>query len=590
MADQIIQEIKDRLDIADVIGSYIPIKKAGVNFKALCPFHGEKTPSFVITPSRQIWHCFGCGEGGDVFSFVQKFENLDFLQTLKILADRAGVKLPEYKPGQNLQEDEKELLIRINTFAARFYHQALLHESLGKMAREYLAERGITEEIIKKWQIGFAPDDFKSLGIALKQKNVKEIDAIKAGVLIKNERAQVYDRFRGRITFPIFNYIGEIVGFSARILPKLDDGKSGKYINSPETLIYNKSKVLFGLSFAKNEIRKQNEVIIVEGQMDCISAHMAGFTNTVASSGTAMTMEHLTLLSRLTKNLKFCFDADSAGLNATKKVVEHILGKDFNIKIVIITGAKDPDELIRQNPKAWDKAVKQAPLFLDYYIDKLFENFSATSVERKKEIKEEIFPLIEKLTDSLEQDHYLQILAAKFGTVINVLKQSMKKTGRAEAVKQDTKQKVLGVAGGMDLVAEAQKLVLGGMLSDQKFLNLVLREGILEDFTDLQVKQIAEVLFANQALSQELLNSTLAKEAVFMLNFSKEESASEEAFLKDLTNAFFALRNRTLKQLQAKLQLKIQEAEKQKDFEAIQDLQKDFFNTSKLIQKYNQHG
>ncbi len=586
MADQVIQDIKDRLDIAEVIGSYIPLKKAGTNFKGACPFHSEKTPSFVVTPSRQIWHCFGCGEGGDVFSFVQKFENLDFVQTLKVLADRAGVKLPEYRPGTNLKEDEKELLIRINTFAARFYHQTLLNSLPGKEAGEYLLARGLTKQTIKAWQIGFAPNDFHSLSEALKLKKVTSEQAIKAGVVVKNERGQIYDRFRGRITFPIFNYVGEVVGFSARILPKLDDGKTGKYINSPETLIYNKSKVLFGLNFAKNHIRKTDEVIVVEGQMDCISAHQAGFTNTVASSGTAMTIEHLTTLGRLTKNLKFCFDADFAGLNATKRAVEHLLGKDFNIKIVVIAGAKDPDELIKKDPKAWEKAVKEAPLFLDYYIERLFGEVKALTIETKKALRNELLPLVKKLNDALEQEHYLKLLARKLDATPGSLMEDMNKLG--VGYKKPAAQKTVAQNEIVNnkAILETEKLVLGGMLSEKAFLQKVLSEGDILDFSSSEIKDLALSLFEGNLADKHTLNSVLAKEAIFMVELLKAESASTDTFQKDLTNAFFALRGKVLRQKQAELQNRIRQAEEKADTETLSILQKDFMEVAKKIVKY----
>lgn len=326
MNDPILQDIKDRLNIADIIAGYIQLKKAGVNFKAPCPFHNEKTPSLIVSPQKQIWHCFGCGEGGDVFSFVKKIENLEFKDTLKLLAEKAGVKLPSFRPENKQLQDEKELLLRINNFASRFYHQALVKESLGKVALEYLQKRGLSYETIKKWQIGFAPDEFHILEKALLAKKVSPEHMVKAGVCAKNERGQIYDRFRGRITFPIFNYLGEVVGFSARIL--VDDAKSAKYINSPETSIYSKSQILFGLNFGKEMARKKDEVVVVEGQMDCIAAHQAGFFNTVASSGTALTLGQLNLIGRLTKNLKFCFDSDQAGQNASRKAGELALANN----------------------------------------------------------------------------------------------------------------------------------------------------------------------------------------------------------------------------------------------------------------------
>ncbi|MBL8029820.1 MAG: DNA primase [Candidatus Doudnabacteria bacterium] len=584
MADQVIQQIKDKLDIAEVISGYMSLKKAGVNFKGLCPFHSEKSPSFVVTPARQIWHCFGCGEGGDVFTFVEKFENLDFAQTLKLLAERAGVKLPEYKPGSNQVEDEKEILVRVNAFAAKYYHQTLL-SSQGKEALEYLFKRGLSKKTIEDWQIGYAPEGYTHLTEALKKKNVSESLAIKAGLLIKQDSGRVYDRFRGRITFPIFNYVGEAVGFSARILPKFDDGKTGKYINSPETLVYSKSRVLFGLNFAKNHIRKADEVVVVEGQMDCISAYQAGFLNTVASSGTALTLEHLTVLGRLTKNIKFCFDADNAGLNATKRAVEHILGKDFTIKVVELGGGfKDPDELIRKDARAFEKVVKEAPMFLDFYIARLFSSINILSLENKKKLKADILPVIIKLPSAMEREHYVRVLASKLEVTPGALMEDLNALKQRGFVKKSPVQKEENVKNDFKLVAE--KMVLGGMLTEKEFMNLVLKNAQVEDFSDPVISHIVKSLFLEPKPTQDVLGSVVAKESVFMVELLKEESSSDEAFYKDLTKAFFALRTQTLLKERNNLQAKILAAEKDSDLTRVMVLQKEFARISKVINSY----
>ncbi len=584
MSDNIVQQIKDRLDIAEVLSGYMQLKKAGVNFKGLCPFHNERTPSFVVTPSRQIWHCFGCGEGGDVFSFVQKFENLDFAQTLKLLADRAGVKLPEYRPGDGKAEDEKEILVRINAFAAKYYHQ-LLVSAQGKHAVSYLFKRGLNKKTIQDWQIGFAPEGYTNLSEALKKKNVNENLTVKSGLLIRQDSGRVYDRFRGRITFPIFNYVGDAVGFSARILPELDDGKVGKYINSPETPVYSKSKVLFGLNFAKNHIRKMDEVIVVEGQMDCISAQQAGFLNTVASSGTALTVEHLTTLGRLTKNIKFCFDADNAGLNATKRAVEHILGKDFIIKVVEIGAeAKDPDELIKKNPIAFKKAVQDAPLFLDFYISKMFSAISSLSLENKKKIKAEILPLIKQLSGAMEREHYIRLLASRLDVTPSALMEDLNVLLGARPQKKKAAEEPVALKSNSQVVLE--KMVLGGMLTEKEFMNMVLKKGSLADFVEESTSLIARLLFEAGGMTPAVSGQTVAKESVFMVELLKEEASSHEAFYKDLTKAFFALRNKNLEQQRQILQDKIKLSEQNKDLSQVMELQKQFAEISKVINSY----
>ncbi len=574
MQDSVLQDIKDRLNIADIIGGYIPVKKAGVNYKAPCPFHHEKTPSLIISPQKQIWHCFGCGEGGDVFGFVRKYENLDFKDALKILADKAGVKLPTFRPENKQQVDEKELLLRINDFAARFYNKILLEDKRGKPALAYLEQRGLSQKTIDNWQIGFAPDDFHSLEKALATKKVSAADLVKAGVSAKNERGQMYDRFRGRITFPIYDYFGETVGFSARILN--DDGKSAKYVNSPETSIYNKSKILFGLNFAKDSIRKKDEAVIVEGQMDCIACHQAGFANTVASSGTALTETQLVQLSRLTKNLKFCFDSDQAGLAAARRAGEMALRSGFRLKLIVLKNVKDPDELIKKSPGLWEKAVSEAVWFLDNYIDLAQTQFAAGSVEQKHYLSKEVIPFLGFTLDPLEQDHYINKLARQFSISEKVIREqvrsanSTQQTVHSRQYTVDSTQENKSAVPGLLL----QKEVLGGLLFFPDFLESVLGKLNVEDFEDKEVGGLVVALMEKKDSSPE---SALAKEALFMVESQLEELEGDQTRLKRLLEKSFALlKVLALKRRQQQLQAEIKSAETEGKKERLEELNKNF--------------
>ncbi len=571
MADSVLQEIKDRLNIAEVIGGYIQVKKAGSAFKALCPFHHEKTPSMQISPQKQIWHCFGCGEGGDVISFVQKYENLEFKEALRLLADRAGVQLPEFRPRNPEAENEKDTLFRINDFAARFYHQVLVSDLRGKDALKYLLERGLSLETINKWQVGFAPDDFHALEQALASKQVRQADMVKAGVSTKNERGQVYDRFRGRITFPIFDLSNRCLGFSARILK--DDGKSAKYVNSPETIIYNKSRVLFGLNFAKNVARQKEEIVVVEGQMDCISAHQAGIANVVASSGTALTESQLDLLSRFTRHLKFCFDADAAGLKATRRAIEMYLGKDFVVKIVDLKGAKDPDELLKAGPDKFLSLVAQAPLFMDYYLAKAFENYQEKSVEQKKEAARDVLPLIKALTDAVEQDHYVRVLAEKLGASEKAVRQSLaavKSPGQpSPATKIAKKSELHGQVTRNGLEKES----FGGILSYPDFARQAREKLNLEDFENPEIRQALEFFF-NSAEGFPDKSLSVAKEALFMVESLVENAqGNHEAVEKQLFKSLAMLKVTVIKQLLGKLQQDLKFAENAVDKPQIAKIQ-----------------
>ncbi len=567
MADQVLQEIKDRLNVVDLISGYIQLKKAGVNFKALCPFHSDKNPSLMISPQKQIWHCFSCGEGGDVFGFVMKFENVEFREALKILADKAGVQLPQYKPASPQEQSEKELLLRINDFAARFYHQVLIKDTDGD-ASNYLNSRGLTSATIKKWQIGYAPEGFHALEQALAKKKVSLGDAIKAGVLAKNERGQIYDRFRDRVTFPIFDYHGNIVGFSARILH--DDGKSAKYVNSPETVTYNKSKVLFGLNFAKNSTRKLDEAVVVEGQMDCVTAHQAGFENVVASSGTALTSEQLISLSRLTKNLKFCFDSDAAGQSATRRAGELALKQAFRLKIIILDKVKDPDELIKKSPGLWEKAVKEAQWFLDYQMDIVAEK-GKDPIEQKHYLSQEVIPLLSSVTDPLEQDHYVRQLVTKFNISERVIRDQIKN------IKVEQPQ-LLGKSDSLASKTSAlEKEVLGGMLQFEDFYRQTIEQVEATDFEDPEIRKIIESVIKNKGLLPEVKETTVAKEAIFMVESQLDELEGNADILKrQLLKSFALIKLYAIKKAQHLLTLEIKQAESLKDKQKIDELNKKF--------------
>lgn len=574
MADSILQEIKDRLDIADVIGGYIQLKKAGSSFKALCPFHGEKTPSFQISPQKQIWHCFGCGEGGDIFTFVQKIENLEFRDVKKILAAKAGINLPEYRLQDAKAEEEKDRLLRINDFASRFYNEILNKDKRASVAREYLEKRGLTAGTIKQWRVGYAPDEFHFLEQAMLSKKVSIQDLVKSGLSSKNERGQIYDRFRGRVTFPIFDYLGNVVGFSARVLDA--DAKVAKYINSPETLVYSKSKELFGLNFAKESIRKKDEAVIVEGQMDCISAHQAGFTNTVASSGTALTELQLIRLGKLTKNLKFCFDADKAGQIASRRAGELALQKGFKLRLIVLKSAKDPDEQIRKSPGVWEKEVLEAQRFLDYYINFALQEFGKDLVAQKNYLSQQVVPFLGFIADPLEQDHYVHELVSKFNISEKVLRAQIK----------HPKQNFSELADAQVEVVQAnalEKNVLGGMLVFPEFLQEVVKTGGVTDFTNTQIQTLVMPLFEGKLLPEDLAQSSLAKEVQFMVESEIDSGLKDKAsVLRDLNKDFVLLRLQAIKRRQLELASLIKSAESKNEIDLKKQLNREFAELNDL--------
>ncbi|MFA5070450.1 MAG: DNA primase [Patescibacteria group bacterium] len=425
MPDSQVDEIKQRLNIAEVIGEYIKLTPAGTNFKARCPFHNEKTPSFMVSTDKQIWHCFGCDKGGDIFTFVQEIEGVDFPEALGILAKKAGVKLVARNP---LVASQKTKLLEIIKWAAAYYYKTLLDSPRADKARAYLKSRGVSEEMIDDFKLGYALMDWENLNNFLKKKGYAEEDIFLAGLTIKKERGVgFYDRFRGRLLFPIANVHGEIIGFSGRLIEQEEGKEMAKYINTPNTLVYNKSQVLFGLDKAKTAIKENKLAILVEGNMDVLSSYQAGVKNVVGSSGTALTAEQVGLLKRYSPNFAFCFDTDAAGQQATLRGLEEVFKQGVNIKIIELPFGKDPDECIKKDKDLWVKAAQEAKSVMEYYFSLAEKKFDFTQLEDKKEAAKLLLSLISKLTDSIEQTHYLQKLSGLIRVEENILRDSLNK-------------------------------------------------------------------------------------------------------------------------------------------------------------------
>jgi len=424
-----VQEIKDKVDIVEIISGYLTLKRAGKNYKGVCPFHSEKTPSFMVAPERQTFRCFGCNEGGDVFTFIEKIEGLDFYNAMKLLADKAGVKLEERsvrRGEQDHQADTKTRLFEINELTKRLYEKVLQHPK-AERARKYLANRGLSDKTLEQFEIGYAPVSWDFLTKFLKSKGFSEVEIVEAGVAIKSDNGRVYDRFRGRIMFPINNIMGSTIAFTSRILE--DDGKSAKYINSAESSIYSKGKTIYGLDKAKGVIRSKNQVVMVEGQMDVIACHQAGFSNVVATSGTALTFDQLKILSRYSQEIVFCFDSDNAGQVAMKRAIRIALQNDIAVKIISIPKPyKDPDEAIKKDPKIWEDSVGKARPALEYWIDSMLDSFKELGISEKKQVAREILPVIKIIESSIEKEHYIKYLSEKLDVSQESLSQAVEKT------------------------------------------------------------------------------------------------------------------------------------------------------------------
>jgi DNA primase len=403
-----VEQIKEKLDIVDVVGSYIQLEKAGANYKAKCPFHNEKSPSFFISPGRNSYYCFGCGAKGDIFTFVQEFEGLDFIGALRVLAQRAGVELKRENP---TVRTERERMYLAMEHATLFFQRQLQNN---KEALEYLKKRGLTEKTIKEWRIGFSSVDWRTLYTYLLSKKISVQDMEKVGLVKKSEKARgdYYDRFRGRIMFPIFDSSGRVVAFSGRQF--LDDGTQAKYLNSPETPLFEKSKILYGFDKAKLNIRKENFALLVEGQMDLLMSHQAGFTNAVASSGTALTTEHLNILRRLSNKLVIAYDADEAGAGAARRGFELALALGMEIKIVSLPEGKDPADVVLADPRMLKSMIDAARHIIDVELDKIL-SLKIGERERKVKIEKELLPYVARLESLAEKSHFISEISFKSG-------------------------------------------------------------------------------------------------------------------------------------------------------------------------------
>ena len=403
----VIDEVKQRTDIVDVVGQYVTLTKAGRTFRALCPFHSEKHPSFFVYPEQQSWHCFGaCNTGGDVFSFIMKKQGIDFGEALRLLAQRAGVSIPSrFEPGA--EGEERQRLYQANEAAALYFHNLLLDSSAGEKARSYVIGRGFSLKTIADFQLGFSPNSWEGLKQYLADRGYSESELLNAGLIIEAETGKTHDRFRNRLMFPIHDARGHVTGFGARAL----DDSLPKYINSPQTPIFDKSSSLYGINLATAAIRQQNLAVIAEGYMDVITAHQNGFHNAVASMGTSVTEKQVSTLKRLTKNITLALDADAAGEEAMLRGVsfENTLGAE--VKVIILPRGKDPDDVIKEDAKSWQKLVEEALPVVDYKFNVVTSELDLTTAKGKSAAADELLPIIAEIKDTVRQAHYLQKLA-----------------------------------------------------------------------------------------------------------------------------------------------------------------------------------
>jgi DNA primase len=420
---QIIEQIAAANDIVEVIGSYFPLKRGGANFKALCPFHQEKTPSFHVSPQRQTFHCFGCGVGGSVFRFVMDYEHVDFPSAVRKLAARVGIPvIEEGGPSsvEDRQQQARRVLLQLHGEAADWFHQNLIKREFAAPARRYLKERGITSEIAKRWQIGYAPDEWDAFGSWARGRGYDARDLIVSGLVKAKEDADgtpgrtSYDRFRGRILFPICNDIGEVIAFSGRLLK--DDEGAAKYLNSPETPLFRKGNILFGLDKTKRALIEENRAIVCEGQIDLISLFEAGIKNVVAPQGTAFTEDQARILKRYVNEVVLCFDADTAGKKAAERSLDALLHNDLIVRVAEMPAGEDPDSLVRRKGREeFEKRVATAEAFFDYWIESEVATSDLNSLGAKMQLARKLAETVSRVHDPLMRSEVVSKMSARLG-------------------------------------------------------------------------------------------------------------------------------------------------------------------------------
>jgi DNA primase len=490
-----VDKIKARLSIVDVVGTYVELKKAGIHHKGLCPFHNEKSPSFTVSPERNSYYCFGCNAKGDIFSFVQEFEGIDFKQALQLLADKAGIDLSEdsFTPKKKIDKS----LYGVMELANEYFIDQLKKNT---EAIEYLKSRGTEMDTINNWKVGYAPDSFQALSDFLKEKGITEEQMIRAGLVKKKTKGSgVYDVFRGRIVFPIYDNLGRLVAYTGRIFVQSENAP--KYLNTPETELFNKSEVLFGLDKAKQSVRKLDYIILAEGQMDVVMSHQAGVKNAVASSGTAFTVQHLATISSLTKRVLFAFDSDDAGINAMKRSGLLALKSGFDVKILVLDGAKDPADIVKEDPDLWREAIKKSVPIIDYLINTLIDQ-KVDERLRIKRITSDVMPFVASLQSELEKAHYIK----KISEVFSINQQSVwqefekmkgNKNAKPEVYIDDVKNKEVAAEGQKMSGSQKRERLLAGLLyigeTQKEYFS---RDNLLKKMVDIAGEKAVDLLIA----------------------------------------------------------------------------------------------
>ena len=580
MISSVIEEIKNRLDIVEVIGSYIKLQKAGVNFRAICPFHSEKKPSFFVSPSRQIWHCFGgCSVGGDVFKFVMMIEGVEFGDALKVLAQKAGVELKPRSPELIRWQTERQRLQEVCELATKFFEKQLEESKTGKEAKKYLLNRGISQDSINKWRIGYAPDVWQGLSDFLSSRGYNEKEVEKAGLGLTSEKGSFYDRFRGRIIFPIFDLNSQVIGFGGRVFKEKDKAEVAKYVNTPNAFLYDKSRILYGLDKAKIEIRKKDACILVEGYTDVIMAHQVGTQNVVATSGTALTPYQLRIIKRYSESLILGFDMDVAGDSATKRGIDLAQSLGFGLKVVRLPEGKDAADIILKNPKEWQIALENPKSILEFYFQSAFSGRDPKTPEGKKEISKILLPALKRIPNEIERSYWIQKLAEELEVKEEKVEEELKKVKILDEIfphssfPSSTEGELYGIESEekINLTVKSRKELLEEMLvililKSPQNINLI-EENKLALFSP-QIREIFENLAKKQKIDSDYFNYLCLKAEI--------EELEEKEILPEIQLCLREIQTMKIKKRLDEISREIKKAENEKNLEKIKELIQEF--------------
>ena len=584
-----VEDIKAKVDIVDLVSSYLPLKKRGRNLMACCPFHSEKTPSFTVSPELQIFKCFGCGKAGDIFTFVEEYEKVDFREALEILAKRAGITL-KTNPNLTKQQHLSSRLVLANLYTAKFYHFVLTKHSQGKVALNYLKDRGISSKTIEEFNIGFSPSSSKSLLNLFKKKGFSEYEILETGTFGK-KGSYIYDRFRQRLTFPLIDHRDRIVGFSGRVLPNSTNQNLAKYINSPETPVYHKGSMFFGLNLSKKDIRDKDQAIIVEGEFDLISPYQAGFKNIVALKGTAFTQDQLNLIKRYTTNLLLSLDSDFAGANAARKSIQLADSMGFDIKVLDLGDYKDPDDAIKADPKFYKTQLKNALSIWDFIINASLKAFDSSTDKGKKQILDFCFPFITEIGNLVIKSSYLSKLAQLLDVDKNAIFQEADKYSKTKD--KSAVRLVLPAQSDISspLKTETSQHYLLTLIFKHNQPHLLLKD-IEDDLSSIDLPQFKKIikLLSKYSLKKFKPRSFVKKlppESIDLFNQiyleAQNNTIDKDSLKKQIKKTANSIKLTKLKQEQKSLSLKIAQLEQQKNSKKLKKLEVLYNKTLNLI-------